>query len=68
LSDTVGHGRADQEFERVSWWSAALLLCGFAHEAGSETTTFSIDGVSVEDGKTPIGDWEIVVRRKVKPV
>lgn len=55
----------DDEQHRVWWWSAALLLCSMAHEAGSDNTSFKIEGVTLENGAVPIGDWEVVVRRRI---
>jgi hypothetical protein len=54
----------EDEQKRVWWWSAALLLCSIAHEANSDTSTFQIDGITLENGEVPIGDWEVVVRRR----
>lgn len=57
--------REDEEHERVWTWSAALLLCGIAHEARAGDMTLKIDGITLENGAVPIGDWEVVVRRRV---
>jgi len=54
--------RDADEQKRVCWWSAMLLLVSLAHEANAETSTFQIDGVTI--GDVPIGDWEVVVRRR----
>lgn len=52
------------EQKQVWWWSAALLLCSIAHETNAEISTFQIDGITLENGEVPIGDWEVVVRRR----
>jgi hypothetical protein len=57
--------RDADEQQRVWWWSAALLLCSMADEAGSDNTKFKIEGVTLENGAVPIGDWEVVVRRRI---
>ena len=54
----------EDEQKRVWWWSAMLLLVSLAHEANSDTSTFQIDGITQENGEVPIGDWEVVVRRR----
>lgn len=56
--------READEQKQVWWWSAMLLLLSLAHEANSETSTFQIEGVTLENGAVPIGDWEVVVRRR----
>jgi hypothetical protein len=56
--------REDEERERVWTWSAALLLCGIAHVANAGDMVLEVDGITLENGAVPIGDWEVVVRRR----
>ena len=72
--ETIGHLvkhtaikflEADDEMGRVGCMSALLILTGMAHKANSETTTFTLNGMTTST--EPTSDWRITIKRLKKP-
>ena len=54
--------KAADELERMRAMAAAMYLIHMSHEINSEETTLTVGGMTA--GKEPIGNWEVVIRRK----
>jgi hypothetical protein len=69
--DDASIGRAVKKFaltikdakggDSIKSTAGALTLVTLASDAGAETTTIKLEGVT--DGENPIGDWLITVKR-----
>jgi hypothetical protein len=60
------HGEKNPGQQLLWAYSCSLMLASLAAEAGSETTTHAIQGVT-RSGE-PVGDWLVTVQRLTEPV
>lgn len=63
LAMTVQDPKGDKAIE---WYAATLCLIAMAHDSNAETAEYTLDGVTVENGAKPIGDWKVTIQRTDK--
>ncbi len=60
LAMTVQDAKGDKAIE---WYAATLCLIAMAHETNAESSEYTINGVTMDNGETQIGDWKVTIQR-----